>query len=116
MAVQRHPLRGSERQPLHSATLIGPANPAERLEVSVLLRPNATSDLQARVERLNHGDYSVAPLSREALAASHGASAADIAAVERFAATHHLAVVNTSASRRKTMSIRRVPIAAARAR
>ena len=98
--MQKHPIKGSERQPVHGATLIGPANPAERLEVSVLLRPNATSDLQARVERLSQGDYSVAPLSREALAASHGASASDIAAVERFAATHHLAVVNTSASRR----------------
>ena len=33
-----HPLKGSERQPLPGAKSVGKADPAERLEVSVLLR------------------------------------------------------------------------------
>ncbi len=98
--MQRHPLKGSERQPLHGAKLTGPANPDERLEVSVLLRQNAAAALQDRVTRLSKGDYSLAPLSREDFAATHGASAADIAAVKSFAVAHHLTVVSTSAGRR----------------
>jgi kumamolisin len=98
--MEKHPLKGSERSPLPGATLIGPADPQERLEVTVLLRQSATASLQARVERLNRGDYSVAPLTREAFAAAHGASTADIAAVKSFAAAHHLAVASADAARR----------------
>jgi kumamolisin len=98
--MQRHPLHGSERKALPGATLIGPANPEERLEVSILLRQNAAGGLQDRVERLSKGDYSLAPLTREEFAAAHGASHADITAVKSFATAHHLAVVTTSAARR----------------
>ena len=33
-----HPLEGSERQPLPGASAVGKADPAERLQVSMLLR------------------------------------------------------------------------------
>jgi kumamolisin len=98
--MQRHPVQGSERKPVEGAKLIGPASADERLEVSVLLRQSATAALQDRIERLNKGDTSLAPLTREAFAATHGAAKADIAAVESFAAQHHLAVVSSSAPRR----------------
>ncbi len=98
--MQRHPVAGSERKPLAGAKRTGPAQPDERLEVSVVLRQSATAALQDRIERLNKGDTSLAPMTREAFAASHGAAKADIAAVERFAAQHHLTVVSSSAPRR----------------
>jgi kumamolisin len=98
--MQRHPVAGSERKPVAGAKLIGPASADERLEVSVLLRQSATAALQDRIERLNKGDTSLAPLTREAFAASHGAAKADIAAVENFATLHHLTVVSSSAPRR----------------
>ncbi len=98
--MQRQTLKGSEREPLHGATLRGPANPAERLEVSIILRQNTTAGLQARVERLRNGDHSLGPLTRGALADNCGARPGDIAAVERFAGAHHLSVVSTSAARR----------------
>jgi kumamolisin len=96
----KHPVEGSDRRPMAGAKLIGPADVSERLEVSVLLRQTATAGLQDRIERLNKGDYSLAPLSREAFAATHGAAKADIAAVESFAVAHHLTVVSISAPRR----------------
>lgn len=96
----RHPIEGSDRKPVEGARLIGPASADERLEVSVLLRQSATAALQDRIERLNKGDYSLAPMTREAFAATHGASKADIAAVESFATQHHLTVVSVSAPRR----------------
>ena len=77
--MQRHPVEGSERKPVAGAKLIGPASADERLEVSVLVRQSATAALQDRIERLNKGDTSLAPLTREAFAASHGAAKADIA-------------------------------------
>lgn len=98
--MEKHPLKGSERSPLPGAKLVGPADPQERLEVTVLLRQSATASLQARVDRLNRGDYSVAPLTREAFAEAHGASSADIAAVKSFADAHQLTVASADAARR----------------
>jgi kumamolisin len=86
--------------PIAGAKLIGPANADERLEVSVIIRQSAAAALQDRIERLNKGDYSLAPLTRETFAAAHGAAKADISAVQSFAGQHHLAVVSSSAPRR----------------
>ena len=36
--MARRPLRGSERRPFPHARVVGPADPQERLEVTVLLR------------------------------------------------------------------------------
>jgi kumamolisin len=103
--MQKHAIAGSERQIMRGATLTGPADPNERLEVTVLLRRSATAGLQERVEKLARGDYNLAPLTREAFAADHGASAADIAAVRDFAGGHGLAVVAaTPASRSVVLS------------
>jgi kumamolisin len=98
--MPRHIVEGSERKPVEGAKKTGPASADERLEVSVLLRQSATAALQDRIERLNKGDTSLAPLTREAFAANHGASKADITAVQNFAAQHHLTVVSSSAPRR----------------
>ena len=130
--MQRHPVEGSERKPVAGAKLIGPASADERLEVSVLVRQSATAALQDRIERLNKGDTSLAPLTREAFAASHGAAKADIAAVESFAAQHHLTAAvrpggpwcfparlqifrMRSVSAYKTMNMRKAAIVAAKA-
>ena len=101
--MSKHILAGSERKPLAGATLTGPADPAERLEVTLLLRPNAIAGLQDRVERLAKGDYSLAPLSHEEFAAKHGARADDIEAVSKFAGLHHLSVVSVSRPRRTVL-------------
>lgn len=93
-------LRGSEKRALPNARAIGPADQQERLEVSVIVRPQAPEALDAQVSRLARADRSVGPLSRADFAAAHGASATDLAAVKAFAQLHGLCVVQEHAARR----------------
>ena len=51
-----HALIGSERQPMHGARSVGKAEPAERLEVSVILRHRASDSLKDRVAKLATGE------------------------------------------------------------
>jgi kumamolisin len=92
--MSKHPLKGSERRLMAGASVAGPANPDERLEVSVLLRRSDAAGLEAHVRRLHAGE-SVAHLSREAFEARFGASPDDIKAVRSFAASHGLSVTRT---------------------
>jgi kumamolisin len=93
-------LKGSERAELPGARMIGPADPGERLEVSVLVRRRARQALQSRVSKLTHGDRSAGNLSRQEFAKLHGADAADLAAVRAFATAHGLTVASEHADRR----------------
>src|SRR5271155_499886 len=98
--MPRHPLAGSERQPLPGARSVGKADPDERLEAAVVVRPHAAGDLSERGRRLARGDRSQPYLKREEFAHQFGAAPADLAAVEQFAKTHGLAVVQKDAARR----------------
>lgn len=98
MATQ--PLRGSERQPLPGAQSVGKADPAERLEVTIVARGRAGSDLKERVSELAKGDARGSHISREDFARQHGADPADLAAIKTFADAHGLAVVQQDAGRR----------------
>ena len=98
--MARRPLKGSERAALPDARAIGPADPHERLEVTVILRSQAPKVLEEHVSRLERGDRSAGTLSRDAFASAHGASAADCAAVKAFAHAHGLSVVQEHAARR----------------
>jgi kumamolisin len=71
---------------------LGPVNPDERVEVSLMLRSRRpVSDLEARLDR---------PMTREEFAASYGADPNDISRVEAFAQAHKLEVVEASQPRR----------------
>ena len=98
--MARIPLKGSERTPLPGSRATGPADPSERLQVSVLLRRRARQDLHDRVRRLARGDRSSGHVAREEFARHYGAEPADIAAVKAFAASHGLSVVQEHAARR----------------
>jgi kumamolisin len=98
--MTRVPLKGSERVALAGARPVGRADPAERLEVSVLVRRRARAELDARVAAIASGDRSARRLSRDAFAKKHAASSLDLSAVRRFARTHGLAVAHTDAVRR----------------
>jgi kumamolisin len=98
--MARGVLKGSERAALPGASVIRAADPAERLEVSVLVRRGAAAQLRERVAALSAGDRSQRPLSRGEFAARHGAAAADFAAVRAFAGVHGLNVVQENAGRR----------------
>lgn len=93
-------LKGSDRTALLGARAIEPADQHERLEATVILRPQACEALEEQVSRLARGDPSGGRLSREAFAAAHGASVADLTAVKAFARTQGLSVVQEHPARR----------------
>ena len=93
-------LKGSERTAVRGARVIAPADPAERLEVSVLVRRRAAQQLKARVAGLASGMRSAAHLSREEFAREHGAEPADFALVRTFALAYGLAVLQEHPARR----------------
>ncbi len=94
-------LEGSERTPLHNARIVAPADPTERLEVTVLVRRRASAELRTQAAALAFtGPSAAQPLSREQFAQQYGADLADLAAVRAFASGHGLVVVQEHASRR----------------
>ena len=92
-------LSGSERKPLPNSRLVGPVDPNESVEVTVYLRRPSTSNLTNIINEQiqHHGRH----LSREEFAASHSASADDIAKVVDFAGKNDLTVVETDPAARK---------------
>src|SRR6516162_1143999 len=93
-------LIGSERQPMRGARSVAQADPAERLEVSVVLRHRASDSLKDRVAKLAAGERPDRHLTREEFARQFGAEPADITAVKQFASGHGLVVVEEDAARR----------------
>jgi kumamolisin len=101
--MARIPLRGSERAPLSGSRATGPADPSERVQVSVLLRRRGHQELHDRARRLAGGDRSAGHMARDEFARQFGADPADIAAVKTFAANHGLSVIQEHVARRTVM-------------
>jgi len=99
---RRVPLPGSERTALPSVRAVGAADPTERIEVTVVLRPRTTGEgvAAALSAQLPHEQQY---LSRTELAAARGAAPEDVAQVEAFARAHGLEVVATSSARRSVV-------------
>jgi kumamolisin len=99
------PLPGSERAVFQGARKSGKVPSSERITVTVIVRPRPTLpssgtgvDDMARL-RPSQRTY----LKHEEFEDARGASREDLAAVERFARTHSLDVVQVDASRRIVM-------------
>jgi kumamolisin len=90
-------LAGSARETLPGARIIGRPNRRRCIQVTVKLRPRqqpAGQSAEAALQQLAaQSPADRAYLTREAYAAAHGADPADMLAVARFAAHHHLRVV-----------------------
>ena len=98
--MAKHILKGSAREPLNGARSLGKADPAERLEVSVLLRRRAEDALHARLTDLHRTSGRPMHLKREEFAQQFGAEPGDIEEVKKFAKSHGLAVVQEDLPRR----------------
>jgi kumamolisin len=96
-------LEGSERVAMPGARVVAPAEPTERLEVTLLVRRRARAELANRAAALNAGSVPTAFFGREEFASRYGADPADLAAVRAFAAAHGLAVVQEHAARRSVV-------------
>ena len=92
--VNKHPLPGSERTVEPGSKVVGQCDPAQPIEVFVMLRRQQQAQFDALISRIEAGDPNVKPLSREALAKEYGASPDDVAKVKAFAAAHGLTVVH----------------------
>ena len=100
ISMARTVLPGSHRAAEPGAQIIGPAQPLERLRVSVIVRRGSRALFDSRIAALAAGDRSMARLSREEFAGRHGADAADLAAVRSFAQAYGLTVSAEYAARR----------------
>lgn len=98
--MAKHPLSGSERTALPGARSTGKSDPAERLEVSIIVRRRAAQELKDRVAKQATGDKSAGHIKRADFAKQFGADPKDMAAVKTFATSHGLAVVQEDAARR----------------
>lgn len=96
---------GTERSPVTGASSTGPVGAEERVEVTVILRPDpAQASGTPSVDTLGAQPLSERQhLSRQELARRRGAAEADVAAVESFAAGHDLEVVETDRARRRVV-------------
>ncbi len=92
------PLHGSERAEVPGARRIGPADPGERIEVSLYLRPRqATGSSDVPAGGLPHHGTR---LSREEYRATFGAHPDEAAQVAAFAREHNLVVMEADLARR----------------
>src|SRR5579859_198371 len=95
------PLPGSERQPLANARAIGPVDPNERIEITIVMRPAPSRAPRVSAEALGSLLPSERPsISREQFVESHGADPADLAKIEAFARQNNLEVLEVSIPRR----------------
>lgn len=94
-------LKGSARNALPGGRRVGPADPSERIQVTVFLRrADASSAFPAVGELGSRPIEQRTHLSREQFAAAYGARPQDLAAIGSFAAQYGLQVVSESRPRR----------------
>jgi kumamolisin len=102
MSTPKQPLAlaGSERAPLAGAREIGPANPNEKVDVTIRLRSRAGKKPIVNAEAFTKPIAKRTILSRKEFEQQHGADPDSIARVEAFAREHKLTVKEKSAGRR----------------
>jgi len=96
------PLSGSERVAMAGAKAVGAANPSEPLQVTILLKSNASPEARRNAIRALASQPPGARkhLTREEFAGVRGASQADVDKVVAFAHEYGLSVVRADAARR----------------
>ena|ERR1700730_5072552 len=94
------PLAGSERAPLPGAREVGPANPNEKVDVTIRLRSRAGKKPIVSADAFTKPIEKRTILSRKDFEQQHGADPTSIARVESFAREHNLTVKEKSAARR----------------
>jgi len=85
MPKKRVKIAGSERAVLHGARLIGPANPQERMEVTLLLKSSSSQSLPHIERGAKLKPHEVTHLTRHEFAAQHGADTRDVTKIDSFA-------------------------------
>jgi kumamolisin len=101
MQENRVELKNSVRAPMRGASIVGPADPNEKIQVTVTLRrgsaPAAFPSMQQMGMRMPSERQH---MTREAFAATHGAKVDDLAKIRTFANQFGLEVTTESRARR----------------
>jgi len=100
----RSRLANSERAPMAGAKFVGPADPNEKMEVTIYLRRGSMADLAPAVAQLGN----LAPkerkyITREDFAKTHGAIPEDLGKVRQFASEYGLEVKEENATHRSVV-------------
>jgi kumamolisin len=94
-------LKGSARSAFPGGRDVGPADPSEQIEVTVLLRRGSKRGKFPADAKLGAGlPHQRTYLTREEFARLHGSSAADLEKIRTFAARHDLKVLSADRARR----------------
>jgi len=101
--MTRRPLAGSNPAAPTGMRCVGACDPSERFEIVVILRRQNGAAFRDLVGRIETGDASAQTVSRDEYERRFGASAFDVQRVERFAASHGLAVVRTDPAARRVV-------------
>jgi kumamolisin len=97
---KKHSILGSERPPMPGAKEIGPADPNEKIDVTIRLRSRAGKKPALTADSYRKPLRERKILTRDQYEKTHGADPAGIAAVRKFAGENGLTVVEESPSRR----------------
>jgi len=98
---KRVAIPGSNRRPLPGAKAVGPADPGQRIEITIQLRRRNGDELEKTIRRLAEQKPSERNyLSRADLTNVAGANPDDIPKIEAFAHEHGLSVTEVSIPRR----------------
>jgi len=101
MPANYNSLQKSGRTPARGARRIGPANTQETLSVSIRVRRRSDAPPLPNTLQLGPSAQRLGPtLTRQEFAAQYGADPADLQAIEQFAKTNGLQVVESSIARR----------------
>jgi kumamolisin len=97
-------LSGSESPPTPDARVVGPVDPNEPMTVTVTVRPRGSEPSEAEIATMSMRPVRErAYLSREELAAAHGADPGDLKKVEDFARNSGLTVIAAEAAQRRVV-------------
>jgi kumamolisin len=100
---KRVELKGSMCRALSGARRVGPADPNERIQVTVFLRRGDEKPFPSIEEQATRSLKDRKYLSREEFAAAYGARTQDLAAVRKFAEQYGLEVVSENRARRSVI-------------
>jgi kumamolisin len=98
--MTKHPVSGSEKTHPDGATCVGQCNPDEEIEVVVMLRRQDPGAFRQLMQKIDAGESSAVPVSREEFGERFGASPEDVAKVEAFATQYGLKVTRADPASR----------------
>jgi kumamolisin len=101
--MAKQPVTGSDKAHPDGAKCIGECNPAEEIEVVVMLRRQDEGEFRQLMQKIDAGEAPAVPVSREEFARRFGASDEDVGKVKTFASHYGLTVLRADPAARSVV-------------